>query len=125
MSATALPEELSPAAREFASRTHHLLIDGEATPADHEATFDTFDPATGQPITSVALAREADVDRAVKAARRAFDESDWPTLPAARRARLLQRFADLVEEHADELAELESLDNGKPLKMAKLIAVAD
>jgi acyl-CoA reductase-like NAD-dependent aldehyde dehydrogenase len=125
MSATALPEQLSPAARAFASRTHGLLIDGESAPAAHEATFDTFDPATGEAITSVALAREPDVDAAVAAARRAFDEGDWPRLSAARRARLMNLFADLVEEHGDELAELESLDNGKPLKMAKLIDVAD
>jgi acyl-CoA reductase-like NAD-dependent aldehyde dehydrogenase len=125
MSATALPDALSPAARDFASRSHGLLIDGEWTPAADGATFDTVDPATAQAITSVALGRAPDVDAAVAAARRAFDGGDWPRLSAAARARLMLRLADLVSDHADELAELESLDNGKPVKLAKAIDVAD
>ncbi|HWE10284.1 MAG TPA: aldehyde dehydrogenase family protein [Solirubrobacteraceae bacterium] len=125
MSATALPEQLSDAARRFASRTHELLVGGEHMPAADGATFDTVDPATGEPITSVALAGAEDVERAVAAARSACADSSWPTLPAARRARLIHRLADLVESNAGELAELESLDNGKPLKFATAIDVAD
>jgi acyl-CoA reductase-like NAD-dependent aldehyde dehydrogenase len=124
MSATTLPEQLSPAAREFAGRQHQLLIDGEAAAAHHGETFDTFDPATGQPITSVAQASAEDVDKAVQAARRALQEGDWPALSAARRARLINNLADLIEAHTDELAELESLDAGKPVKLAKVVDVA-
>ncbi len=124
MSATALPEQLSPAAREFASREHELLIGGESMAAADGATFETLDPATGMPITTVAHAGADDVDRAVTAARAALADGPWGKLVAAGRARLLARFADLVEENADELAELEALDAGKPLKIAKAVDVA-
>ncbi len=73
MSTTALPEQLSDAAREFAGRAHELLIDGEHVPAADGRTFETLDPATGRPITTVAQAGTEDVDRAVAAARRALD----------------------------------------------------
>jgi acyl-CoA reductase-like NAD-dependent aldehyde dehydrogenase len=121
MSVTALPEQLSAPARDFASREHQLLIGDERVPAAGGRTFETIDPATGRPITTVAHAGAADVDRAVQAARAAFDEGPWPRTPAAERARLLAKLADLIEANADELAELESLDNGKPLKMAKVV----
>jgi acyl-CoA reductase-like NAD-dependent aldehyde dehydrogenase len=124
MSITDLPEQLSEPARTFASRTHELLIDGESTPAKHERTFDTFDPATGAAITSVAEGSAEDVDRAVKAARTAIEEGPWAKAGAAERARALNRLADLLEAHADEFAELESLDNGKPVKLARFVDVA-
>jgi acyl-CoA reductase-like NAD-dependent aldehyde dehydrogenase len=123
MSATALPEQLSESAREFASREHELLIDGEHVPASDGRTFETIDPATGRPITSVALAGPADVDRGVAAARRALEEGDWRTVSAAERGRLINRLADLIEAAADELAQLEALDNGKPVKIAKIVDV--
>ena len=124
MSVTTLPEALSSSARDFASRQQQLLIGGERQPAADGRTFDTLDPATGQAITSVAQAGAEDVDRAVSAARVALEEGDWARMAAARRARLISRLADLVEEHGDELAELEALDNGKPLKLAKVVDVA-
>src|SRR5438270_8007451 len=117
MSVTTLPEALSSSARDFASRQQQLLIGGERHPAADGRTFDTLDPATGQAITSVAQAGAEDVDRAVGAARVALEEGDWARMAAARRARLISRLAELVEEHGDELAELEALDNGKPLKL--------
>jgi acyl-CoA reductase-like NAD-dependent aldehyde dehydrogenase len=123
MSVTTLPDQLSEAAREFASRRHELLIDGEHVPAKDGRTFETVDPSTGQPITAIAHAGPEDVDRAVGAARRALQEGPWGKAPAAERARLMYRLADLVEQHADELAELESLDNGKPVKMARFVDV--
>ncbi len=124
MSATTLPEQLSGPAREFASRAHQLLIDGEpVAPAEGE-TFETMDPSTGEAITTIAQAGPADVHEAVMAARRALTEGAWSGLSAAGRGQLLHRFADLVEDHADELAELESLDTGKPLKLAKAVDVA-
>ncbi len=123
MSTTTLPEQLSETAREFAAREHELLIDGERVPAADGATFDTVDPATARPITSVALAGPRDVDRAVQAARRALDDSEWATLPAAGRARLINRLAELIEEDAATFAQLEALDNGKPVKIAKVVDV--
>jgi acyl-CoA reductase-like NAD-dependent aldehyde dehydrogenase len=121
MSVTELPEQLSDAARAFVSQTRELLIDGEHTPAADRREFETIDPATARPITSVAHAGAEDVDRAVAAARRAFEEGKWGTAPAAKRARALNRLADLIEEHGEELAQLESLDNGKPVKMATAV----
>jgi acyl-CoA reductase-like NAD-dependent aldehyde dehydrogenase len=101
-----------------------LLIDGEHVPAADGRTFETLDPATTQPITAVAQAGAEDVDRAVKAARAALDQGPWPKASAAGRARLLNRLADAIEQHADELAEIESLDNGKPVTLAKIVDVA-
>ena len=124
MSVSALPDQLSEAARGFASRQHQLLIDGEsAGPADGRS-FETIDPGTGQPITEVAQAGAEDVDRAVTAARRALEAGPWHTAPAAERARLMYRLADLIEANAAELAELESLDNGKPVKLARAVDVS-
>jgi aldehyde dehydrogenase (NAD+) len=125
MSATALPDQLSEAARSFASEPKQLLIGGEKVDAADGATFETIDPATANVITTVAQAGPADVDRAVAAARAAFEEgSDWRKMTPGDRGRAMTRLAGLVEEHADELAELESLDNGKPLKFARYVDVA-
>jgi aldehyde dehydrogenase (NAD+) len=123
MSVSALPDQLSEAARGFASRRHQLLIDGERADAADGRTFETLNPATARPITDLAQAGVEDVDRAVRAARRALDEGPWHTAPAAERSRLMNRLADLVEQNADELAELESLDNGKPVKLARIVDV--
>jgi acyl-CoA reductase-like NAD-dependent aldehyde dehydrogenase len=124
MTATALPTALSDAARSFAGRDHLLLIDGEFVPPADGRTFETLDPATGRPIARIAHAGAADVDRAVAAARAAFEQGPWHSISAADRALLIHRLADLIDTNADELAELESLDNGKPVKIAKLIDVA-
>jgi acyl-CoA reductase-like NAD-dependent aldehyde dehydrogenase len=124
MSVSALPDQLSEAARDFASRRQQLLIDGESVDAADGRTFETPDPSTGQVINEVAQGGAEDVDRAVKAARKALDEGPWHTASPADRAGLMNRLADLVEEHAAELAELESLDNGKPVKLARVVDVA-
>src|SRR5579862_6343411 len=124
MSVTTLPEQLGDAARAFAAREHQLLIGGEFVAAGDGATFETIDPATARPITSVAQAGPEDVERAVRAARRAFEDPVWAAAPAAQRALLLIRLADLVEEHGEQLAQLESLDNVKPLKLARIVDVA-
>src|SRR5947209_13926035 len=104
MSVTTLPEQLSDAARSFAGREHQLLIDGERVAAADGRTFQTVDPATAKPIADVAHAGPEDVDRAVKAARRALEEGPWSKAPAAERARLMNQLADLLEANADELA---------------------
>jgi acyl-CoA reductase-like NAD-dependent aldehyde dehydrogenase len=126
MSATALPDALSEPARSFLERpgAHELMIGGERVPAADGRTFETLDPATGRPIATVAQAGVQDVSRAVDAAREALGSDAWSGLPAAGRARAINRLADAIEAHADELAELESLDNGKPVKLAKIVDVA-
>ncbi|HEY5143290.1 MAG TPA: aldehyde dehydrogenase family protein [Solirubrobacteraceae bacterium] len=123
--APALPDALSPAARAFCERDHGLLIDGEWVKAGAGATFETLDPATGNVISTVAHGGADDIDAAVAAAREAFATSaPWRTMSAAERSRLIWALADRIEAHGDELAELESLDNGKPLKFARYVDVA-
>jgi aldehyde dehydrogenase (NAD+) len=94
-----------------------LLINGEWTDSSDGKSFDTVNPATGEVITRVAEAARDDVDRAVKAARAAFDDvsSKWRRMPASERGQILWRIADLIERHIDELSELETVDNGKPI----------
>ena len=118
--ATATAEQLSSdAAREFvAASPQKLLIGGERVEAADGATFDTIDPATGEPICEVAQAGPEDVDRAVKAARGAL-EGPLRKVSPSKRAGLMYALADLIKANGDELAELESLDNGKPLSAAK------
>jgi aldehyde dehydrogenase (NAD+) len=94
-----------------------LLIGGEWIPSANGAVFDTINPATGEVLTQLASASPDDVDRAVQSARTAFDDekSAWRRLTANDRARLLWKLADLIEKNIDEIAELETLDNGKPI----------
>src|SRR5690349_6287613 len=119
MTAT-LPDALSDAARAFAAGPHRLLIGGERPEAAGGATFATVDPSTGRPIADVALGGAEDVDRAVRAGRAAL-EGKWGSLTPAKRAGLIDALADLVAAHADELAQLESLDTGKPVALAKIV----
>ena len=104
-------------------RTGRLLIDGEWIPARSGETFDVTDPATGDVIARCAAGDAADVDDAVRAARRAFDSGPWSRITPSDRGRLLWRIADLIEEHGEELARLESLDNGKPVSVARVADV--
>jgi aldehyde dehydrogenase (NAD+) len=92
-----------------------LLIDGQWV--EGAKKFDTVNPATGETLTQIAEASVSDVDRAVEAARRAFEDRNgaWRKLSASERGRLLWKLADLVEKNLEELAELETLDNGKPI----------
>jgi acyl-CoA reductase-like NAD-dependent aldehyde dehydrogenase len=125
MTIAAPPEQLSDAARSFLQNAHHdFVIGGERPGAADGRTFETLDPATGEPIAVIAHAGAEDVDRAVRAARGAFEDGPWASMTAADRGALLERLAQLVEENADELAELESLDNGKPVTYAKVVDVA-
>ncbi|PWT77999.1 MAG: betaine-aldehyde dehydrogenase, partial [Chloroflexi bacterium] len=92
-----------------------LLIDGEHVEAAGGRTFPTYEPATGEVLAEVALAEAEDVDRAVAAARRAFDDGPWPRLPAAERGRKLASVSRLIRERLAALAELESRNSGKAL----------
>jgi aldehyde dehydrogenase (NAD+) len=95
-----------------------LLIGGKWLDSVSGKTFPTTNPATGEVICQVAEGDKADVELAVKAARKAFEQGPWPRMNASERGRLLNKLADLIEENKDELARLESLDNGKPLRDA-------
>jgi acyl-CoA reductase-like NAD-dependent aldehyde dehydrogenase len=92
-----------------------LFIDGQWTDAAGGATFTTINPATEEPLTQVAEGSAADVDRAVAAARRAFDSGPWGKMPAAERGRILWRIGDLIEAALPEMARLETLDQGKTI----------
>jgi aldehyde dehydrogenase (NAD+) len=101
-----------------------LLINNRWVNSQSGKTFSTINPTTGEEICQVAEAAAADVDIAVKAARAAYDRGPWHTMSGRERGRLLNLLADLIEKNADELARLESLDNGKPFTMAKAVDVA-
>ncbi len=110
---------LGNAASAFLAGKHQLLIDGKWVDAKSGKKFDVFDPATGQAIAAVAEADAADVDEAVKAARRAFEAGAWASASPQDRCKLIWKLADLLETHADEIAEIEALDNGKPIRDAR------
>ena len=114
MTGIAAQPDYSDAARIALAREPALFIDGEWTPSSHGKTIAVFDPSTGREIARIADASDADVDRAVAAARRAFDDGRWTGLPPSRRARLMEKLAALIEANLEDLAELESIDNGKP-----------
>src|SRR5271167_2924445 len=100
-----------------------LLINNRWVPSESGKTFATINPSTGEEICQVAEADAADVDKAVAAARAAFEQGPWRKMKASDRGRLLHRLADLIEKNSDELARIESLDNGKPFSVAKAVDV--
>jgi 5-carboxymethyl-2-hydroxymuconic-semialdehyde dehydrogenase len=95
------------------------FINNEFVDSVAGGTFETLNPATNRPLGLVADGQPQDIDRAVRAARRAFDEGPWPRLSPEARAKLLRRIADLIEKHADEIAAREIADTGVPLKQIK------
>jgi aldehyde dehydrogenase (NAD+) len=97
-------------------RQTKMLIDGKWVDSASGKTFETLNPATGEVIARVAEGDKADVDKAAKAARRAFEKGPWRKMNARERGRLLNKLADLIEKNIDELAALETLDNGKPIR---------
>jgi len=123
ISADTLPDALSAPARDFISQSHRLLIGAERPDAADGRTFATLDPATGREIAEVALAGPEDVARAVAAARAAFEEGPWASMPAAGRERLMLALAQALEDRAEEIAQIESLDNGKPVGLAQYVDV--
>jgi acyl-CoA reductase-like NAD-dependent aldehyde dehydrogenase len=96
-----------------------LLINGKWQPAKSGKTFETVNPATEQVLTRVAEAGQADVDEAVKAARKAFEEGPWPRMRPAERAKYLMKLADLIEAHSAELARLDTLDGGRVIALTQ------
>src|SRR5215469_5598746 len=104
---------------EFIGAPRQLFINGQWSQAASGKTFETPDPATGETLARVAEGEAEDINRAVKAARRAFDEGPWSRMTTSERGRIIWRIGDLILEHAGELAQLESLDNGKPFAVAR------
>ncbi len=98
---------------------NQLLIDGKFVNSISGKTFKTINPATEELLSEVQESDKKDVDVAVKSARKAFDSGAWPKTSGYQRSRLINKFADLIEKNADEIATLESLDNGKPFSNAK------
>lgn len=111
-------QDLGPAAH-FLAKPQKLLINGEFVDAVSGKTFETTNPATGEKLADIPLGDEEDINKAVDAARKAFDEGPWPKMTPSERQRILYKIGDLIMENRDELAYLESLDNGKPYKIAK------
>src|SRR4051794_13778990 len=101
-----------------------MLIDGQWSAAASGATWTHVHPATGEQVAAFPVAGPAEVDRAVRAARRAFDEGPWPRARARERIRVLRRIADLVREHGDELLRMLALDNSVPLSFADTYAMS-
>ena len=114
----------TPAETDIAPAATNLLINNRWVPSESGRTFATINPSTGEEICQVAEADKADVDKAVKAARAAFEQGPWKKMRASERGRLLNRLADLIEKDSETLARLETLDNGKPLHVAKAVDVA-
>nr|ART90367.1 aldehyde dehydrogenase [uncultured bacterium] len=102
---------------------HLLLINNAWEQAREGETFDTVDPATEQVVGQLAFAREADVDRAVRAAHEALEQGDWSRMRPSERQRLLLKLADLIESHAQTISEIESIDSGKSVAMARAVDV--
>jgi len=102
----------------FVAAPRQLFIDGQWVAAASGKTFDTPNPATGETLARIAEGDAEDINRAVRAARRAFDDGPWSRLTPSERGRIIWRIGDLILEHAEELAQLESLDNGKPYPVA-------
>ena len=101
-----------------------MLIDGEWTAGQSGEGWNHSHPATGEEVASFPIAGPEDVDAAVRAARRAFDEGPWPRMRAGERIRVLRRIADLVREHGDELLALQALDNSVPLSFGSVYGMS-
>jgi phenylacetaldehyde dehydrogenase len=117
-------QRLGPDAAKFVAKEKKLFIGGKWTEAASGKTFEVVDPATGQVFDHVPLGDKADMDLAVAAARRAFEDGPWASITPADRGKLVWRLGDLVEKHADEIAQIEALDNGKPVNDARFGDVA-
>ncbi|WP_138469053.1 aldehyde dehydrogenase [Poseidonocella sp. HB161398] len=114
---------LSTPAQSFIDAAHGLYIGGAWTPCDSGETIDVLDPATGAVIARSAAGGASDVDKAVAAARQAFESGPWAAMTGLQRGRLITKFAERLEELADELAEIEAVDCGKPVTYAKYVDV--
>ncbi|MGB6130697.1 MAG: aldehyde dehydrogenase family protein [Acidobacteriaceae bacterium] len=123
MATVAIDPRVSSRTADFVSTDHRMFIDGRFVKAANGKSFPVYNPATGEVIAHVPEAEAEDVNRAVLAARRAFDDGACVRMAPSQRGRLLWKLADLLEQNLDEFAELESLDNGKPFAIARVADV--
>jgi len=107
----------------FVTKKQQMLINGKWVDSASGKTFATYNPATGEVLANIAEGDREDIDRAVKAARAAFETGKWSKTSPAARAKMMWKLADLLEQHLEEFAQLESLDNGKPLAVARVADV--
>ncbi|TQS76005.1 aldehyde dehydrogenase family protein [Ornithinibacillus gellani] len=107
--------KLSPKVTQFLQGTKQMFINGKFVDSLSGKTFETYNPANGEVLAHVSEAQAEDVDRAVKSAKRAFDDGPWSKMSAADRGRLMYKLAELIDANKQELAEIDSLDNGKPI----------
>ncbi len=119
MSIIEIPQSTS----KFLDKSHVHFINGEPTSSSAAGSIDVRNPSNGKVISSISDATKVDVDSAVSSARTAFESAEWRDMKPSARAGLINRLADLLEENADELAMLESLDGGKPISLAKPVDV--
>lgn len=117
--ATSVPETLVP----FLEQPKQLLIDGSWVSAHSGKTFEVYNPATAEVIAQVAEGDSQDIEDAVKAARRAFESGPWRTMTPSQRGKLIWKIGDLIEQNNDQLAQLETVDNGKPFGVARVADV--
>ncbi|MGC2108148.1 MAG: aldehyde dehydrogenase family protein [Candidatus Korobacteraceae bacterium] len=123
MSTSVGSHQMHSAVQDFIARPRKMFIDGKWVESASGKTFPTYNPATGEVMVQIAEGDREDINRAVKAARKAFDSGPWPEMTASERGRLIWKLGDLIEQHLEEFAQLESLDNGKPLKVARVADV--
>ena len=121
--ATAVSTQMHSRVQEFVGKPRKMFINGKFVEAASGKTFPSYNPATGDVMAQVAEGDREDIDRAVKAARKAFESGPWPAMSASDRGRLIWQLGDLIEDHLEEFAQLESLDNGKPLTVARVADV--
>ena len=115
----AVSPQIHPQVADFIEKPRKMLINGNWVSAASGKTFPTYNPATGEVLAQVAEGDREDIEQAVKAARKAFDHGPWRKMTASERGRLIWKLADLLEAHTEEFGYIESLDNGKPLGIAK------
>ncbi len=121
--ATAVSTQMHSRVQEFVGKPRKMFINGKWVEAASGKTFPSYNPATGEVMAQVAEGDREDIDRAVKAARKAFETGPWPAMSASERGRLIWKLGDLLEQRLEEFAQLESLDNGKPLAVARVADV--
>ena len=120
MNAPVLTDRIKALETDFFAQTHKLFIGGEWVDSETGETIDVINPATGLVFAKVQAANANDVDKAVKAARKAFESGPWPQMNGTQRAALLWKLAQAIEDAADDIAMIESMDNGMPLMMARM-----
>ena len=116
-------QDLFPANTSFLAKEHKLFIGGKWVESKAGKSIPVEDPATQEVVTHVPAGEKEDIDAAVKAARKAFEEGAWPNLTSLERSKMIWRLGDLLEKHADELAQLEVIDTGKPLAFAQTVDI--